>query len=355
MICSIKKNTFFYDNILNRRMVSKRILVTGGSGMVGKYLQEYVAQEPAVFEDDCWIFISSKQCDLTDYADVQRCFAKYHPTHVIHLAANVGGLFKNMAQPVEMFNDNMKMNQNVIEACHKYGVQRAVFCLSTCVFPAIPSAFPMTEDMLFESPPHDSNASYAYAKRMLKLQCDNYNKQYGRQYICLSPVNLYGKWDNFHLGDSHVIPAMIHKMYLAFQKKQDVLLSGCFERDCESRCVLFGTGKPLRQFLHAGDFATIIYRTLMDETKNNDMMICSSNDEISISEVAQRVYEAMRGHFDTDIEVFYDTTKSDGIYKKTASNSRLLTTFPDIQFRDFNTGIKEVVDWFVANYENVRK
>jgi GDP-L-fucose synthase len=93
----------------------------------------------------------------------------------------------------------------------------------------------------------------------------------------------------------------------------------------------------------------------MNESKNTDMMICSSNDEISIFEVAQRVYEAMRGHFDTDIEVFYDTTKSDGIYKKTASNARLLTTFPDIQFRDFKAGISEVVDWFVANYENVRK
>lgn len=314
-----------------------KILVTGGSGMVGKYLQEYIT---FVEDTNEWIFISSKDYDLTSSIDVERCFQKYQPNHVIHLAANVGGLFKNMTQSVEMFRSNILMNQYIVDSCHKYNIQKAIFCLSTCVFPSNPSSYPITENMLFESPPHFSNASYAYSKRMLKLQCDNYNTQYNRQYICLSPVNLYGKWDNFNLTDAHVIPALIHKMYLSYTTNTPTTVAG--------------TGTPLRQFLYAGDFAKIIYKTLFEYT-SNQMMICSSFDELSISSIVDKINFYLSNHFtNTSIDITYDTTKSDGIFKKTASNSYMMSIFPDFTFMNFDTGLADTIQWFISNYPNIR-
>jgi GDP-L-fucose synthase len=318
----------------------QHILVTGGTGMVGTYLQELVQNK----KDDLyeWIFLSSKDCNLTMKEQVMQCFEQYQPIYVIHLAANVGGLYKNMQYPVEMFSENMLMNEHVLMACHQYNVQKAIFCLSTCIFPAEPSSYPITEEMLFESPPHPSNASYAYAKRMLKLQCDNYNQQYGRQYICLSPVNLYGLYDNFHLEDSHVIPGMIHRMYQSFLENKPY--------------ISYGSGKPLRQFLYARDFAEIIYRILL-EYQGTDMMICAPEKEYSIQELETMIQTNIQSYFPGCLlDIQKDTSKSDGIYKKTASNINLKACVPNLHFVSLEDGLRKTIDWFIQEYSSsVRK
>jgi len=305
-----------------------RILVTGGSGMVGHYLQKLSVKYP----QHEWIFISSDH-DLTQFDAVERCFIQYHPDYVIHLAANVGGLYKHLNEKVRMFRSNILMNIHVVDACHRFGVQKAIFCLSTCIFPEHPPSFPMTEDMIMMGPPHPSNDNYAYSKRMLYQHCMNYNQQYGRQYICLAPVNLFGKYDNFNLQDSHVIPGIIHKIYLAKYNKTPLILPG--------------SGQAIRQFLYAGDYAKIIARTLF-EYQDVKMMICTSPVEISINQLVNKLKNATDG----SIEIQYDTTQSDGIIKKTASNTYFTTVFPDFVYSDFDTKIKSVTRWFYDSLPN---
>lgn len=307
----------------------RTILVTGGSGMVGRYLQELSHQYP----EYRWIFTSSKEFDLTNYSDVQKCFQLYHPFYVIHLAANVGGLYKHLNEKVEMFRSNILMNQYVVDACHQYNVQKGVFCLSTCIFPENPPSFPMTESMIMCGPPHPSNDNYAYAKRMLYQQCMNYNQQFKRNYICLAPVNLFGKYDNFNLRDSHVIPGIIHKM--------------CLSKLSHEPLILPGSGKAVRQFLYAGDFARLIIRVLF-EYQDYRMMICSSNMEVSISELVDKICAAL----EFNERIIYDSSKSDGILKKTASESYLRTIFPDFTYSNFDEKINEVVKWFNERYTN---
>lgn len=313
------------------------ILVTGGSGMVGQYLKK-------ITENDLtnkWIFLSSRDGNLSSLEDVRKIFEQYSPKYVIHLAANVGGLYKHLNERVEMFRSNLLMNQYVVDCCHEYGVQKAIFCLSTCVFPANPPTFPMTEEMIHQGEPHPSNASYAYTKRMLKQACDNYNWQYNRQYICVCPVNLYGMWDNFNLQDSHVIPGIIHKMYLN-QLGQSPNQSG--------KIVLPGSGKAYRQFLYAEDFARLIHITLF-EYEEKEMIICAPDDEIQILDLVQKTKDI--GKFDINIE--YDSSKSDGIIKKTASNSYLKQVFPDFCFTSLESGLSTTIQWFKENYNQIRK
>jgi GDP-L-fucose synthase len=306
-----------------------KILVTGGTGMVGRYLQKIAKKYPS----HEWVFISSKQYNLTIFDDVQRCFQENKPDYVIHLAANVGGLYKHLNEKVNMFRSNFLMNIYLVDACHQYNVQRGIFCLSTCIFPECPPSFPMTEEMIMAGPPHPSNDNYAYAKRMLYQHCMNYNQQYGRQYICVSPVNLFGKYDNFNLQDSHVIPGMIHRMYLAKQEGNALTLPG--------------TGRAIRQFLYAGDFAKIIVDVLFGY-QGSKMMICTSNIEISIAELIQKVKKYM--NFTEDIN--YDTTKSDGILRKTASNQYFTSVFPDFKYSDFDQKLASVVNWFCREYSH---
>ncbi len=162
-----------------------KILVTGGSGTIGSNIKDVV-----INDDKQWLFPSSKQLDLLNSESVDKYFDENRPDFVIHLAANVGGLFKNLKHKVEMFRENIIMNENILHYSNKYNVQDGIFCCSTCIYPYNPPSYPMTEDMIMEGVPHPSNDSYGYSKRFLYFQCINYNKQYNRKYICISPCNI---------------------------------------------------------------------------------------------------------------------------------------------------------------------
>ena len=166
----------------------KRILVTGGTGMVGRHLQ-------GILEDDS-IYIGSN-IDLRDWIAVDTLFDKIKPTHVIHLAAKVGGIQDNIAKPAEYFDDNILMNTNVLKASKLYNVKRFIGILSTCVYPDTVESYPMNEEDLFLGPPAITNFSYGYAKRCLAVQINAYNKQYKTKYNYLIPCNLYSELDNF--------------------------------------------------------------------------------------------------------------------------------------------------------------
>lgn len=313
--------------------MSKKIIVTGGSGMVGKNLADYISKNNFNYE---WIFLTSKDCNLVDYNEVDMLFDKIKPEYVIHLAANVGGLFKNMREKTKMFKDNILMNENVLSACNKYNVEKGIFCLSSCIYPHNPSKYPMNESMIHESEPHPSNESYGYAKRMMELQCRNYNLEYGRKYICVMPVNLYGPYDNFNLIDSHVIAGMIHRFYNAKNDNVD------FE--------MYGSGTPLRQFLYTPDFVKIIVKILFEYEKVKPINCC--NDEISIKDLTYLIGNL--SNYDTK-RITRDTTKNDGCLRKTVSNDYFKMIFPEFEFVSLNDGILKTIKWFNENYDNCRK
>ena len=163
-----------------------RILVTGGNGCVGKSLADYAKSINSEHE---WIYISSKDCNLENLTDTLALFDKVKPDSIIHLAAYVHGMYHNLNNTVSQFTSNVRINENVLEACNTTGVQRGIFCLSVGMFPNEPSKFPIDESQIFEGQPHTSIEGYSYSKRMLYMQCNHYNQQFKREYICIIPPN----------------------------------------------------------------------------------------------------------------------------------------------------------------------
>jgi GDP-L-fucose synthase len=189
------------------------VLVTGGTGLVGKAIEAVVKADPLCV-DDVWHFASSRDADLRDREQTRALFARVQPTHVIHLAAMVGGLFRNMKYKVEFYRENVLINDNVMECCREFKVAKLVSCLSTCIFPD-KTTYPIDETMVHSGPPHPSNEGYAYAKRMIDVMNKCYKEEYGCNFTSVIPTNIYGPEDNFSIDDGHVIPGLIHKCYLA--------------------------------------------------------------------------------------------------------------------------------------------
>ncbi|XP_056270522.1 GDP-L-fucose synthase-like [Pseudoliparis swirei] len=314
-----------------------RVLVTGGSGLVGKAIQHVVKAEGGAKEGEEWIFLSSKDANLMNMEETRAVFEKHRPTHVIHLAAMVGGLFKNMKYNLDFWRNNIYINDNVLQAAHEVGVVKVVSCLSTCIFPD-KTTYPIDETMIHNGPPHESNFGYAYAKRMLDVHNRAYFEQHGRCHTAVIPTNVFGPHDNFSIEDGHVLPGLIHKAYIA-QKEGKPL-------------VVWGSGTPRRQFIYSLDLARL-FLWVMREYPEVEPIILSvgEEEEVSIKEAAEAVVQAL----DFKGEVVFDTSKSDGQFKKTASNAKLRRYKPDLTFTPFKQALKETCDWFVTNYESARK
>jgi GDP-L-fucose synthase len=314
----------------------KTLLVTGGSGLVGSAIQNIIT--PADRGIYNIIFIKSSDYDLTDTLQVKNLFEKYNPQLVIHLAAYVGGLYKNMNHKVEMLEKNILMNFNIVRACHEFNVEKLIACLSTCIFPD-KTTYPINEDMLHNGPPHHSNDAYAYAKRLLEIQCNTYRENYGDNFVCIIPTNIYGPSDNFSLEDGHVIPSLIHKCYIAKKEKKQFIVRG--------------SGTPLRQFIYSEDLAKLILWTLENIDDRSIILSVSEKDEVTIGHVAKLIAK----EFDYQENMYFDTSFSDGQYKKTADNSKLMNRLGDstFEFTNMEAGIRNSVQWFIENYDNARK
>jgi GDP-L-fucose synthase len=313
------------------------VLVTGGSGLVGKAIQDFLAAEGSATPEE-WLFLSSKDGDLRKREDTEAIFQKHAPTHVLHLAAKVGGLFANLAQKVEFFRENILINDNIMECCRIYKVTKLVSFLSTCIFPD-KTSYPIDETMLHDGPPHASNEGYAYAKRMIDTLNRAYAEEYGCNFTSIIPTNIYGPHDNFSIQAGHVIPGLVHKCKIA-QKSGEPF-------------TIWGSGTPLRQFIYNGDLAELtvwVLRSYNDDPTPITLSVDEA-DEVSIKDVALAVAKAMK----FEGEIVFDTTKSDGQFKKTAANHKLRKYRPDYKFTPFRVGIQKTVDWFVENYETARK
>ena len=306
------------------------VLVTGGSGLIGKAIESIKSNY-----DYNFIFLSSSDCDLTDFNKTKELFNKIKPDYVIHLAANVGGLFKNMNQKVDMFEKNLLINYNVIKCCHDLKIKKLISCLSTCIFPN-DTTYPINESMLHNGEPHNSNDAYSYAKRMIEVHSKAYREQYNDNFVCVIPTNVYGEYDNFSLEDGHVVPALIHKCYLAKQNNESF--------------VVYGSGKPLRQFIYSTDLAKLILWVLENYSGEPIILSPNENEEVSIKNVAELIAK----EFDYD-NIKFDTSKSDGQFKKTADNTKLIDLYEEFKFTTIEEGIKKSVNWFMNNYKIARK
>lgn len=311
-----------------------KILVTGGSGMVGRSLKEHIKYFYHNLQDN-FIFLSSKDCDLTDYNKLYKIIDKHQPDIVIHLAANVGGLYKNLKNNIGMFNQNLLMNLNIFDICHFCDVKKLITIGSTCIFPD-KTSYPLKENMLHNGEPHSSNYGYSFAKRMLDVMTTLYNKNSSMDCIHLIPCNLYGKYDNFNLENSHVIPGLIHKFYLAKINNIDMKIKG--------------TGIAKRQFLFVDDFCDIICKCIFNDINQKTIIVCPSK-EYTIKDIVNKIKKCM----DFKNNIIYQPQFSDGQLKKTASNDILKKVFGDIKFTSISDGLNETIHWFIDNYKFVRK
>jgi len=316
------------------------IMVTGGTGLVGKGIQMALEKEkkinPNSHLNEEWVFLSSKDGDLRNAQETKKIFERVKPTHVIHLAARVGGLFANMKYKVEFFRENVMINDNVMECCKDFKVKKLVSCLSTCIYPD-KVEYPLTEEKIHLGAPHTSNEGYAYAKRLVEVLSRLYSEEYGCNFTSVIPTNIYGCHDNFSIDGGHVIPGLIHKCYLAKQNNTNF--------------TIWGSGKPLRQFIYNVDLAELMIWTLRSYNSSEPLILSvAEEDEISIGEVAHMIAESM----EFKGEVIFDTTKSDGQFRKPASNKKLTGLHPEFKFTSLKEGLATTVKWFEENYSKAR-
>jgi GDP-L-fucose synthase len=298
-----------------------KILVTGGSGMVGKSLKKYLPDAT---------YVSSQNYALTSEMQVSWMFNNIQPDVVIHLAARVGGIIDNITYPADYFDENITMNTLVLKYAQQHNVKRFIGILSTCIYPDVVESYPITEDMLHLGPPAKTNFSYGYAKRALAVQIEAYNQQYGTQYQYLTPCNLYGEYDKY--GDnSHFIAALIKKIHTAKINNED-------------KITLFGDGSPLRQFMHSDDLAYIIKYCLDNDIYDN--MNVAIDENLSITEMAQIALKACDAEH---VKIEYDTTKPNGQYRKDVSSKILKSKIPSFNPINLYDGIKQTYNYLIEN------
>uniref|UniRef100_A0A8C0KXH6 GDP-L-fucose synthase n=1 Tax=Canis lupus dingo TaxID=286419 RepID=A0A8C0KXH6_CANLU len=345
---------------------SVRILVTGGSGLVGRAIQKVVADGAGLPGED-WVFVSSKDADLTDAAQTRALFEKVRPTHVIHLAAMVGGLFRNIKYNLDFWRKNVHINDNVLHSAFEVGVRKVVSCLSTCIFPD-KTTYPIDETMIHNGPPHNSNFGYSYAKRMIDVQnrssahapAETQQEKGGSPWsqgptsssmaalsLPSSPLTSLGPMTTSTSRMATCCPASSTR---CTWPRVSARLVG--PQGSGSALTVWGTGKPRRQFIYSLDLARLFIWVLREYNEVEPIILSvGEEDEVSIQEAAEAVVEAMDFHG----EVTFDTTKSDGQFKKTASNGKLRTYLPDFRFTPFKQAVKETCAWFTHNYEQARK
>jgi len=316
-------------------MEKKVILVTGGSGLVGKGIQTVISSDKR--EDEEWIFLTSKDANLLNKEETFAVFEKYKPTHVIHLAALCGGMYARMGKNYTFLKKNMTMNDNMLDAGHTYKVKKLVSCLSTSIFPD-KTTYPIDETMLHNGQPHPANFGFSYAKRMMDLLSRVYTEERGCIFTSVIPCGAFGAHDNFNAIQANVIPALINRAYEA-KKNQTA-----FE--------IWGSGAALRQFIYNIDLAKLFIWAVREYEEIDPIIFApDEEDEVSIKDLAMMILEA----FDFKGEVKYLTDKSDGLLKRTTSNAKLRRYLPQFQFTPTRQAVRETVQWYVDNYQVARK
>jgi len=302
-------------------------MITGGTGMVGSAFKRILPQA----EYPNRIHLSNERC-----ANMFSALLK--DKEVIHLAAKVGGVKVNTDEIADFYLENSLINQRILDAAHRGNAKKVLSLLSTCVYPDAPYVtYPLTEDQLHLGPPHHSNFGYAYAKRMVDVMSRAYRQQYGCNFITAIPNNLYGENDNFDLENSHVIPALIRKVWEAKINK-------------EPSVFCWGNGSPLREFTYSEDIARILL-FLMENYDDPEPINIGNTDEYSIKEVVEIICDILG--YDGELE--WQTDQPSGQHRKPSSNQKLLDLgWKKENYTPLKEGLKKTCEWFIMNYPNVR-
>jgi len=305
-----------------------KTLVTGSNGLLGSALKKELGEKGDYYN-------GKKDCNFLSKEDVESSFLVNHDSwdSVIHCAAKVGGVKANMENNELFFEENYLMNKNVLEAAYQYKIKNFVSILSTCVFPDKEVTYPLTANQIENGAPHPSNFGYSYAKRLLGYETSMYRKLTGLNWISVIPTNVFGEKDNFNLNDSHLIPALIHKAYLAKRDNTDF--------------IVWGDGTPLRQFIYSEDLAKLILWAL-ENWKSDIPFMAVNPKEYSVKEVAFLIAKILEID---EKRIIFDKNKPSGQFKKTASTDAPL----DFKFTPLEEGLEKTINWFISNYETARK
>ncbi len=307
-----------------------KIYVAGHRGLVGSAIVRRLQADG--FHN--LLLRTSKELDLREQSAVRELFEKERPAYVILAAARVGGILANDTYPAEFIYDNLMMEVNVVDAAYRSGVKKLLALGSTCIYPRMAKQ-PIKEEYLLTGPLEPTNEWYAVAKIAGIKLCQAYRRQYGCSFIAAMPTNLYGPGDNFDLEKSHVLPAMIRKFHEAKMRN-------------ESTVTLWGTGRPLREFLHVDDLADACLFLLSNYDEEGIVNI-GVGDDVSIAELADIVRDVIGYEGD----VVYDATKPDGTPRKLVDIGRIssLGWCARIGLRD---GIAQTYQWFLDNQHGLR-
>ena len=307
----------------------KKVLVTGGGGLVGSAIKSLQQQ----YGDLSFVFSSHQEHDLTCEQDVKALFEQTCPDYVIHTAARVGGIGRNLSTPAQQYYANILMNAFVIHYAQLSGVEKLLAFSSVCAFPA--GAESLHEDILHDGEPYPAHYSYAYSKRMVDVQIKAYKQQHGVNYCSVIPGNIFGENDNFNLEDGHVVPSLVHK---------------CFKAKIEGTPLqVWGDGTPYREFLYAKDVARACIELLRIDEELPQRVIVSGEKETQIKDLVQLVCDAFDYH-----NVEWLTDKPNGQLRRPTNKSIFAETLPDFEYTTLKTAMKNTVKWFEHNYPNVR-
>ncbi|NOX26932.1 MAG: GDP-L-fucose synthase [Gammaproteobacteria bacterium] len=274
---------------------------------------------------------TSAEVDLRDPQAVESFYDKHKPTHVVVAAAKVGGIHANDVYPAEFLYENLMIEANLIHGAYKAGVEKLLFLGSTCIYPKLAEQ-PLKEDYLLTGPLEPTNEWYAIAKIAGVKLCQAYAKQYGCRFISAMPTNLYGPGDNFDLNNSHVMPALMRKFHEAKEKG-------------DSSVMVWGSGKPKREFLHVDDCAAACVHLLENYENTNEWVNIGVGDDISIADLAALVKEVVGYEGD----IVYDSSKPDGTPRKLVDVTRINNSGWSAKI-GLKEGMTATYQWYLDNY-----
>jgi len=314
----------------NFSLSGKRIFVAGHTGMVGSAIVRLLNNI------DCEILtVSSQELDLKQSSKVDKWFDEHRPDAVFLAAAKVGGILANSSYPADFLIDNLSIQNSVITNAFKYKVKKLMFLGSSCIYPRNAKQ-PIKESSLLTGILEPTNEAYAIAKIAGIKLCQFYRKQYGVDYVSVMPTNLYGPGDNFHPKNSHVVAALISKFYEAVKLNKEEV-------------ILWGTGKPLREFMHVDDLAEgLIF--LMENYSEYEHVNIGTGKEISITEFAKIIknISGWKG------KIKFDDSYPDGMPRKVMDINKIskLGWYSKIELE---VGLKQAYKWFIDNYDHIKK
>ena len=314
----------------NFSLSGKRIFVAGHTGMVGSAIVRLLNNI------DCEVLtVSSQELDLKQSSKVDKWFDDHRPDAVFLAAAKVGGILANSSYPADFLIDNLSIQNSVLTNAFKYKVKKLMFLGSSCIYPRNAKQ-PIKESSLLTGILEPTNEAYAIAKIAGIKLCQFYRKQYGVDYVSVMPTNLYGPGDNFHPKNSHVVAALISKFYEAVKLNKEEV-------------IIWGTGKPLREFMHVDDLAEgLIF--LMENYSEYEHVNIGTGKEISITEFAKIIknISGWKG------KIKFDDSYPDGMPRKVMDINKIskLGWYSKI---DLKVGLKQAYKWFIDNYDHIKK